>query len=111
MGMFEYGNSGKPRGCRHKRLPPYEIKRKAIQEYGYDYLRILGELATSRYKTDRKWFMDHFRKLLPKDVKVEMSGGMLQVVEQIVAKESTGPASEGKGDAATADDPPAPGSG
>ena len=65
---------GRKPGSRNK-LPPSAVRAEIFSEYGHDYIRVLGQFARSRFKSDKKFFLSHMRRLLPKELQHTGEGG------------------------------------
>ena len=64
---------GRPKGSKNK-TPPAEIKRDAIQEFRGDYMRLMRRLARSKIKSDQHLFVSEYRRLLPRDEAIMLTG-------------------------------------
>lgn len=64
---------GRPKGSKNK-MPPAEIKLRVIQNMRREYEGIMCAAARSKLKTDRRWFAEEYRKLLPKDEALTVTG-------------------------------------
>lgn len=71
---FKPGNKGRPKGAKSK-LPPAQLRAKLCALYADDYISVLGKFATSRFKTDQKYFLSHMRRLLPREFQMTGAGG------------------------------------
>lgn len=72
--QFKPGNpgGGRPKGSKN-RLPA-AIKLAVLQNLSDDYERIMTLAARSRRRVDQRWFADQYRRLLPKDETVTVTG-------------------------------------
>lgn len=78
---FKLGNKtgGRKKGSKNK-LPPAELKLRVLHSRFDDYERIMREAASSTFKSDRQWFASEYRKLLPRDEAVVMTGDQQLVI-------------------------------
>lgn len=78
---FKLGNKkgGRKKGSKNK-LPPAELKLRVLHDRFSDYERIMKQAASSTFKTDRQWFASEYRKLLPKDEAVTITGDQQLVI-------------------------------
>lgn len=78
---FKRGNKigGRHKGSKNK-LPPAELKLRVLHSRFEDYERIMREAANSKYKRDQQWFAAEYRKLLPKDEAVTLTGDQQLVI-------------------------------
>lgn len=79
--LFKRGNKkgGRKKGSKNK-LPPAELKLRVLHDRFADYDRIMREAANSTFKTDRQWFASEYRKLLPRDESVVLTGDQQLVI-------------------------------
>ena len=79
--LSQLGNKGggRPKGAKSKKLPP-DMKLEVLQRGFTAYRDIMLQMATGKTMSQRKWFADQYRRLLPRDEAISVTGDKQLVI-------------------------------